>query len=86
MKFSTSSIVRGTVADSDPLLMMRPPRGTCVRIRRNAARVHRKAPVRLTCSVLIQSSRVIFSAGALRVLPALATTMSKGPRAVCARA
>src|SRR4051812_49086111 len=41
---------RGLWAESDPLLMIRPPRGFWLRITRNASRVHRKAPVRFTAT------------------------------------
>jgi bifunctional enzyme CysN/CysC len=39
---------RGTCAESEPLLMILPPRGACIAIRRKASRAHRNAPVTLT--------------------------------------
>ena len=44
----------------------------------------RNAPVRLTSTVLFQSSSEVFGAGALSAIPALATTMSKGSLAASA--
>ncbi len=38
-------------AEIDPLLMIRPPRGSCAFIVATASRAHRKAPVRLTATV-----------------------------------
>src|SRR5215831_14631502 len=42
-----AELARGTWADTEPLLMMRPPRGSWLFITRNACCVHRNAPVRL---------------------------------------
>src|SRR5689334_19557512 len=39
---------RGTYAEIDPLLMIRPPRGVCAFMMRNASWVQRNAPVRFT--------------------------------------
>src|ERR1700693_174807 len=49
---------RGACAESEPLLMMRPPRGTCVFINATAARVQRNAPVRFVSTTARQSSRL----------------------------
>src|SRR5690349_19158748 len=48
---------RGAYAETEPLLMMRPPRGSCARMTRNASRVQRNAPVRLTATARFQVSR-----------------------------
>ena len=58
---------RGTWAEIDPLLMMRPPRGVCAFIWRNACCVQRKAPVRLTSMTFCQASSVIRRASVSRV-------------------
>src|SRR5215208_6287206 len=49
----------GTWAEIDPLLMIRPPRGTCRRICPKASRVQRNAPVRLTATQACQSAKLI---------------------------
>src|SRR5260370_14154473 len=46
----------GTWAEMEPLLMIRPPRGDCSFIQREAACVHRQAPVRLTSITYRQPS------------------------------
>ena len=60
--------------------MMRPH--FCSRMPASAGCTEKNAPVRLTASVLFQSSSETSSAGALSAVPALATTMSNLPRAV----
>src|SRR6201996_1278031 len=49
---------RGTYAEIEPLMMMRPPRGVCVAMRRKASRAQRNAPVTLTDITVVQSSKV----------------------------
>ena len=39
---------RGTWAETEPLLMIRPPMGSCAFMTLKACCVHRKTPVRLT--------------------------------------
>ncbi len=47
---------RGAWAEIEPLLMMRPPRGDCAFIARNAPCAHRNMPVRLTSTTERQVS------------------------------
>src|SRR5690606_4046972 len=53
----------GDIAEIDPLLMMRPPRGDCSFITRNACWVQRKGPVRFVSTTLRHSSNVSSSRG-----------------------
>ena len=66
--------------------MMRPPRGSCRRITRNASLAQRKAPVRLTATMAFHSCRVI-SSGSLDAenIPALLNSRSTRPKLVVAR-
>src|ERR1700722_2687669 len=52
---------RGVCAEIDPLLMIRPPRGTCAFIIRTACWAHRNAPVRLVSTTACQPARSISS-------------------------
>src|SRR4051812_37867716 len=52
-----------------PLLTMRPPRGSCSFMMRNAAWAQRKLPVRLTCTTRAQSSYFRSSIGPAGTLP-----------------
>src|SRR5687767_2660600 len=54
---------RGVCAEIDPLLMMRPPRGSCAFISRNACCVQRNAPVRFTSTTPRHCSIVTCSSG-----------------------
>ena len=49
---------RGVCAEIEPLLMIRPPRGSCAFIIRTACCAHRKAPVRLVSTTACQSGQV----------------------------
>jgi hypothetical protein len=55
---------RGTWAEIEPLLMMRPPRGSCAFMTRYAACAHRNAPVRFVSTTAFQSSTASSSSGA----------------------
>src|ERR671911_1028964 len=60
--------------------MIRPPRGRCWRITRNASRVHRKAPVRLTATTAFHSrSGTVSSSRAGAPVPALLNSRSTRP-------
>src|SRR5918999_3338976 len=52
---------RGTWAEIEPLLMIRPPCGRWARIAANASRAQRKDPVRLVATVDVQSATAISS-------------------------
>src|SRR3954470_16587940 len=70
----------GACAAIDPLLMIRPPCGRCLRITRKASRVHRKTPVRFTATTACHSGNGTSSrsrAGA--PMPALLTRRSSRP-------
>ncbi len=54
---------RGAWAEIEPLLMMRPPCGSCSFICRYAACAHRKAPVRFTSTTARQSAAARSSSG-----------------------
>src|SRR5262249_9073509 len=54
---------RGAYADTDPLLMIRPPGGDWSFITRNASRVQRNAPVRFTSITCRHWSGVRSSSG-----------------------
>src|SRR5580704_13767957 len=72
---------RGVCAEIEPLLMIRPPRGSWAFIIRTACWAHRKAPVRLVSTTRCQSARSISSgwaAGPNR--PALFTSRSRRPQ------
>src|SRR5215217_4851020 len=70
----------GTWAEIDPLLMIRPPRGTCRRICPKASRVQRNAPVRLTATQACQSAKLIVSRSPLGPpVPALLKSRSSRP-------
>ena len=72
---------RGVCAEIDPLLMMRPPRGDCVFIRRIAARAHRNVPVRLTSTTRRHSSTGSSSIGTAGApVPALLKSRSRRPK------
>src|SRR5829696_4922434 len=53
----------GAWAEIDPLLMMRPPCGSCDFIIRTASCAHRKEPVRLTFTTVLHCSNVMSSKG-----------------------
>src|SRR6266851_6595052 len=72
---------RGVCAEIEPLLMIRPPRGSWPFIIRTACWAHKKAPVRLVSTTCCQSARLISStwaAGPNR--PALFTSRSRRPQ------
>ena len=72
---------RGVWAETDPLLMMRPPRGSWRFMIRSASRVQRNMPVRLTSTTLCHCSRERSSSGAGGTLPpALLKSTSKRPK------
>src|SRR6266702_1541821 len=72
---------RGVCAEMEPLLMIRPPRGSCAFIIRTACWAHRKAPVRLVSTTRCQSARSISSAWAAGPnRPALFTSRSRRPQ------
>src|SRR6266581_46389 len=71
---------RGVCAEIEPLLMIRPPCGSCAFIIRTACWAHRKAPVRLVSTTRCQSARSISSAWAAGPnSPALFTSRSSRP-------
>src|SRR5215467_157298 len=71
---------RGTYADTDPLLMIRPPRGFCSFITRKACWVHKKAPVRFVSTIEDHSSKGMSSKrDSGRPTPALLKTTSMRP-------
>ena len=71
-----------TCAEIEPLLMIRPPRGSWAFITRNASRMPRKAPVRLVSTTRRQSSTVRSSSGTgRRPIPALLKRRSTRPNA-----
>src|SRR5579872_762817 len=73
---------RGACAEIEPLLMMRPPRGTWVFMSRNASWVQRKAPVRLVSTTAFHWSYVRSSSGTAGApIPALLNSRSNRPRA-----
>ena len=73
---------RGVCAEIDPLLMIRPPRGSWSFMRRNASRVQRNAPVRLTSTTRRHSSNVRSSSGTAGApVPALLNRRSRRPKA-----
>src|SRR5262245_25687772 len=77
---------RGLWAEIDPLLMIRPPRGSCAFMIRNASRVQRNAPVRLvrtTASHCSSDNSSIGTAGA--PIPALLNRTSSRPNASTVR-
>ena len=71
---------RGAWAEIEPLLMMRPPRGDCSFICRNAACAHRNEPVRLMSTTLFHCSRVRSSNGPPALMPALLNSRSTRPK------
>src|SRR6185437_6139141 len=72
---------RGVCAEMEPLLMMRPPRGSWAFIIRTACWAHRKTPVRLVSTTRCQSARSISSAWAAGPnRPALFTSRSSRPQ------
>ena len=72
---------RGMCAEIEPLLMIRPPRGSWAFIVRTACWAHTKAPVRLVSTTRCQSARSISSAWAAGPnKPALFTSRSRRPQ------
>ena len=72
---------RGVCAEIEPLLMIRPPRGSWAFIIRTACWAHRKTPVRLVSTTRCQSARSISSACAAGPnSPALFTSRSSRPQ------
>ena len=68
---------RGAYAEIEPLLMMRPPRGSCAFIIRMASCAHRNAPVRLTPTTALHCSNVRSSMGTSGApMPALLNSRS----------
>ena len=66
--------------------MIRPPRGVCAFIIRNAARVQRKAPVRLVSTTARHCSTVRSSSGTPGAeMPALLKSTSSRPNVVLRR-
>ena len=71
---------RGEVAEMEPLLMIRPPRGVWSCMIRNASCVQRNAPVRLVSTTAFQRSRERSSSGTGGApMPALLTSRSSRP-------
>src|SRR5712691_10524965 len=71
---------RGACAASDPLLMMRPPRGSWLFMMRNASCVQRNIPVRFTATTCFHCSYVRSSSGARGpAVPALLKRTSTRP-------
>src|SRR5262245_18375095 len=69
---------RGSSAEIDPLLMIRPPRGFCLVLILKASCVHRKTPVRLMSTTLFHCSYVRSSRGTGgSPVPALLNTTSR---------
>src|SRR5688500_3109747 len=58
-----AEFARGTCAEIEPLLIMRPPRGVWPFMTRNACCVHRKAPVRFVSSTSRHFSYAMSSIG-----------------------
>src|SRR5438876_10101693 len=78
---------RGVCADTEPLLMIRPPPGVWAFIIRTACWAHRKAPVRLVSTTCLQSAQEISStAPAGPNTPALLTSRSTLPHRRCTAA
>src|SRR5215467_5043223 len=76
---------RGECAEIEPLLMIRPPRGSWSLITRNAAWVHRNAAVRFTPTTDCQSANDTSSSGTGgRPRPALLNSTSTRPKWLCA--
>src|SRR6266581_4461966 len=72
---------RGVCAEIEPLLMIRPPCGSCAFIIRTACWAQRKTPVRLVSTTRCQSARSISSACAAGPnRPALFTSRSSRPQ------
>ena len=68
----------GPWAEIDPLLMIRPPGGSCAFISRNACRAHRNEPVRFTSTTRCQSSTSSSSIGTGgATVPALLNSRSR---------
>src|SRR5215207_3793477 len=71
---------RGVWAAIEPLLIMRPPCGCCLRMMRNASRVQRKAPVKFTFTTACHSfSRISSSSRGGPPIPALLKSRSTRP-------
>ncbi len=71
---------RGATEAIEPLLMMRPPFGSCDFIWRNAACVHRKRPVRFVSMTRFHASSGRSSSGVGgALLPALLNSTSMRP-------
>src|SRR5688572_17606347 len=70
---------RGACAEIEPLLTMRPPRGDCDFIARNAACAHRNEPVRLMSTTYFHCSNVMSSIGPPPDTPALLNRKSTRP-------
>src|SRR5712691_11614615 len=74
---------RGACAEIDPLLMMRPPRGSWLFISLKASCVHRKAPVRLMSTTFFHCAYVRSSSGIGGApTPALLNSRSRRPKAL----
>src|SRR5713101_559263 len=72
---------RGAWAEIEPLLMMRPPRGSWSFMSRNASCVHRNMPVRFTSTTAFHCSKVTSSSGTAGApRPALLKRMSSRPK------
>src|SRR5436853_6288239 len=72
---------RGACAEMEPLLMMRPPRGSCAFMILMASCAHRNAPVRLASTTAIHCSYVRSSIGTPGApVPALLKRRSSLPK------
>src|SRR2546430_7803018 len=73
---------RGACAEIEPLLMMRPPRGSCDFMILIASWVHRNMPVRLVSTTFFQVSYGSSSSGTAGApMPALLNRTSRRPNA-----
>src|ERR1700730_1156594 len=78
---------RGLCAEMEPLLMMRPPRGTWLFMSRNASWVQRKVPVRLVWTTAVHRAYVRSSSGTGGApIPALLNSRSRRPKTSLVRA
>ena len=74
-------IGRGACADTEPLLMMRPPRGVCAFITRKAAWVQKNGPFRLVSTTARHCAGDSVSNGTAGApMPALLNSTSTRPK------
>ena len=69
-------------AEIEPLLMIRPPRGSCAAIARNAACAHRNVPVTFVSTTRCQSSNASSATGADGPQPGVVEQQVDAPEAV----